>query len=400
MKRTLTLFFFCLISSGIAWGQNSVQELQNRIRSLEDEIKNTNALLQRTEADRKNNRSQLQLVLKNIGNRKEIISSLDSQIRLINREVNVKTEAIERMQAELKELKSDYTAIVRAAYKSQQTNTVLTFLFASEDFNELTQRIFYIKRYTAMREKKAEQIDSVSRLLQTDITLLAAKRDSLSATVQNRNQELSKLADEERDYRRIDTSLSSQSRQYNQKIAEQQRQIKNAQDQIQRIIAEEARRSQTTQRSAAEEEAFVALTGRFDQNKGKLPYPVSGGVVIEKFGTHKDPKNPNVTVNQKGVKLAAERGAHVRAVFEGVVNNIMLLPGLGNTIIIEHGSYYTTYTNLETVAVKKGDKVSTNQMLGKIYSGDDAASHILQFSIADATKGTPVFVNPELWIKR
>ncbi|MCD8185898.1 MAG: hypothetical protein LUD68_05425, partial [Rikenellaceae bacterium] len=196
MKRIATLCFFTLLYFGAAWSQQSVEELRQHIRTLEEDIQATTNLLQRTEADRLNNRSQLQLVLKNIGNRKEIISTLDNQIRLINREVNIKTEAVERMEQELAALKSDYAAMVRAAYKSRQTHTALAFLFAAEDFNDMTQRVFYIKRYTAMREKKAEQIDSVSQVLQADLLLLGARRDSLTATVQNRNRELNKLAEE------------------------------------------------------------------------------------------------------------------------------------------------------------------------------------------------------------
>ncbi|MCD8185899.1 MAG: M23 family metallopeptidase, partial [Rikenellaceae bacterium] len=187
---------------------------------------------------------------------------------------------------------------------------------------------------------------------------------------------------------------------YDQKLDQQSRQLKNAQDQVQRIIAEEARRMQTTPRTEAEEEVIIALTGRFDQNKGRMPYPVSGGVVIDKFGRHKDPNNPNVEKNQPGITLATERGANVRAVFEGEVYRIFLQPGLGNVVIIQHGNYFTNYTNLETVAVKTGDKVATNQLIGKVYSGDNAENYILNFSISDAANYPPVFVNPEQWLRR
>lgn len=398
MKSIFSILFFLVFLSPAAIGQLSIEQLQRQITDAEADIRATNTLLSKTESDRKDNRSLLQLVLKNIGNRKQIISSLDSQIGLINRSVNAKSGEISRMEQELKELKTEYAAMVRAAYKSQQSNNMLAFLFASEDFNDMTQRIFYIKRYTAIRERKAEQIDSVSQVMRTDVAALAVKRDSLNNTVNLRNSELQKLGKEEQDYRRIDTSLSSQARQYNQKIAEQQRLIKNAQDQIQRIIAEEARKSQSTPQSAAEKEEFIKLTGRFDENKGKLPYPVSGGVVIDKFGLHTDPDNPKVKRNQKGVVIATERGAPVRAVFDGNVHAITFLAGLSNTVIIRHGNYFTSYSNLETVSVKVGDKVSTNQNIGKIYSGPNTEYYILPFTISDITKS--LFLNPEQWIKR
>ena len=396
MKRILTILVFCVFTSLSVWGQQSVEALQREKAAAEAELRAINELLSKTETDRKNNRSLLDILLQKINSQKRLVSSLDTEIGLINRAVNAKTHAVEQMEADLTALKTEYASMIRSAYKSQQTNNVLAFLFASDDFNDMTQRIFYIKRYTAMRERKAEQIDSISRVLQSEIAELALQRDSLNNTVRTRNNELSNLNKNEQEYRQIDTSLRSQATQYNRRIAEQQRRIKNIQDQIQRIIAEEARRAQATPRNAAEEEAFVLLTGRFDQNRGSLPYPVSGGVIVEKYGSHPHATQRGVTVNNKGVNIAAPKGADVRAVFEGEVVRVFFTPGANNTVMIRHGSYFTTYSNLETVSVKAGDKVSINQTIGKIYSGPNAENYILPFTIWNGTQTQ----NPELWLRR
>ncbi|MDR0954055.1 MAG: peptidoglycan DD-metalloendopeptidase family protein [Rikenellaceae bacterium] len=395
IKRFFTTLTLLLIALAGTQGQ-SVEELQREIDAAQAEIRAANELLSKTENDRKNNRSLLQLVQRNIANRQRIVTSLDEQIRVVNRQVNAKTRSINLLQEDLSRLKTEYATLVRATYKSQQNNNALAFLFAAQDFNDVTRRIFYIKRYTRIREQKAEQIDSVSHQLQVDIEALSLQKDSLNAIVGNRNAELSNLSNERQNYQKIDRSLSSQARQYNQKIADQQRRIKSIQDQIQRIIAEEARKSQATPRSAEEEESFIQLTGRFDQNRGKLPYPVSGGVIIEKYGSHPHPTQRGVTVNNKGVNIATERGAAVRTVFEGDVVRVFLTPGANNTVMIRHGNYFTTYSNLETVAVKVGDKVSGNQQIGNVYSGANAENYILPFTIWNGTQTQ----NPETWLKR
>jgi septal ring factor EnvC (AmiA/AmiB activator) len=396
MKRILFFQLALLLALTFeASGQLTVEQLQQQIAEAEADIRATDALLSKTEVDRKNNRSQLLLVQKNINNRKQIVRSLDDQIWLINRSVNSRSAEIDRMEQQLTELKAEYAVLIRAAYKSQRSHSVLAFLFAAEDFNDMTRRVFYMKRYTAIRERKAEQIDSISAALQADVVILALERDSLNRRVNSRNAELLKLGANEREYRRIDTSLSSQTRRYNQKITTQRQAIKRMEDQIARLVAEEARKSQGTPRTAAEEEAFVRLTGRFDQNRGNLPYPVSG-VVIEKFGKHPDPDNPKVERNQKGVLFATERGASVRAVFDGEVVQVFLTPGAGNTVMIRHGNYFTTYSNLETVAVRVGQTVAINQVIGQVYSGDNAENHILPFTLWNGTQNQ----NPELWLKR
>lgn len=395
MKRRVCIVLLLAGLFGAASGQ-TIAELQRQIDAAQAEIEATNELLSRTERDRKNNRSQLQLVQNNLTNRRRIITSLDGQIGVVNREVNAKTRTIDRLEKELADLKAEYGALILAAYRSQQSHNVLAFIFAAEDFNDITQRLFYVKRYTMIRERKAVQIDSVSHRLQADVTSLSLKRDSLDRIVESRNREVGNLEREEQEFRRIDTSLGSQARQYNQKIEAQRKRIEDIQNQIARIVAEEARRAVAASRTAAEEEAFVLLTGRFDQNRGRLPYPVSGGVIVERYGSHPHPTQRGVTVNNRGVNIAARRGAPVRAVFEGDIVRVFLTPGAGNTVMIRHGSYFTTYSNLETVSVRVGDRVAINQQIGNLYAGDSAEEYILPFTIWNGTQTQ----DPEQWLRR
>lgn len=397
MKRGIFLLLAYLLLPGAAPAQPTVEQLQQQIAAAQADIRATDALLSQTEADRKNNRGQLQLVQKNITNRKQIVRSLDGQIVIINRSVNNRSHQIAQMETQLADLKAEYAALIRAAYQSQRSRGVLAFLFAAENFNEVTRRVYYVKRYSAIREHKAVQIDSVTRTLEVDRAALTAQRDSLNRTVGARNAELDKLSAEEQQFRRIDTSLGTRSREYTQKITAQRKAIAQMEARIERLIAEEARRAAAAAgRTNAEQEAYVQLTGRFDQNRGKLPYPVAGAVIIERFGKHPDPENPKVERNQKGVLFATERGAAVHAVFEGEVVQVFLTPGAGNTVMIRHGSYFTTYSNLETVAVRVGDKVAGNQSIGRVYSGADAENYILPFTLWSGTQNQ----NPELWLRR
>lgn len=395
MKRFVLIIILLLSTSYFAFSQ-SIEELRSQIQKAEEEIRITNELLGKTQKDQKNNRNQLRLVQNNINNRKKIISNLDQQISIINQDVNSKNKTVSVLQEELDKLKTEYAALIRSSYKSYRLNNILVFLFASKDFHDVTQRIYYIKRYTMMRERKAASIDSLSIALNTDISDLNLKKESLDSTVRSRNQELGKLSREEQNYRKIDTSLGSQARKYSQQISKQRNTINQLQQQIQRIIAEEARKSQSTKRTSVEEEAFVKLSGQFDQNKGKLPFPVSGGVIIDRYGTHAHPSQKGLMVNNKGVNIAAERGANVRAVFDGTVVKVFFFQGLNNSVLVRHGSYLTVYSNLETVNVKAGDKVSINQTLGRIYSGDNVENHMLHFEIWQETQN----LNPEAWLRR
>lgn len=374
----------------------SIDELQKQIQAAEEEIRVTNNLLNKTYKDQKDNRSQLTLVRNNINNRRKIVANLDQQIGIINREVGSKSSTISQLQQELDALKKEYAAMIRSSYKSYKLNNYMAFLFAAKDFNDVTRRIFYMKRYTLMRERKAALIDSLAGKLDIDIKTLNVKKTSLDSTVKTRNRELGKLSTEEQQYRKIDASLSSKAKQYSRQVANKRTQINKLQQQIQRIIAEEAKKSQNQKRTTAETEEFVKLSGRFDQNMGKLPYPVSGGVIVDRYGTHAHPTQKGLMVNNKGVNIAAEKGAYVRAVFDGEVARVFFFQGLNNSVMIRHGNYITVYSNLETVNVKAGDKVSTNEVIGKIYSGNDSENYMLHFEIWKETQN----LNPESWLRR
>ncbi len=391
----LTLTLLLTLFTAFACAQ-SVEELQRQIRQAEEEIRLTNNLLNQTKQERTANQNQLKLVRNNIGNRRRIVSNLDRQIGMINRDVGDKHRTVERLQAELDALKTEYASMIRNAYRNYRLNNIMTFLFASRDFRDAARRIYYVRRYTLIRERKAAQIDSITHRLTGDIRLLQTRKDSLDRTVRARNAELQKLSAEEREYRRIDASLGSRTRKYTRELAEKRNTINKLQQRIRQIIAEESKRSSTQKRTTAETEAFEKLSGRFDQNQGRLPYPVTGGVIVDRYGKHPHPTQKGLTINNTGVNIAAEKGAPVRAVFDGEVVRVFFYQRLNNSVMIRHGNYITVYSNLETVGVRAGDRVSGNQVIGTTYAGDDPDNRFLHFEIWKETRN----LNPEQWLKR
>ena len=167
-------------------------------------------------------------------------------------------------------------------------------------------------------------------------------------------------------------------------------------EQLQRLVAEEARRNAGTKRTAAEERVRVELSNNFEQNEGKFPYPVSDGVIIDRFGKHPHPTQRGLTIDNKGVNIAGEKGAPVRCIFEGTVSRVVFIKGLNNCVMVNHGNYYTVYSNLESVSVKANDAVGRNQVIGNLPSTANNDDWYLHFEL---WKGT-TFLNPEKWLSR
>lgn len=394
IKRLCILLFLSLGAGSV--GAQSLESLREQIRRAEEEIRINTELLNKTRKDQRMTQSQLKLIQSRIRNRQNIVRSLEKQIDLINTDINGKSDTVKLLTARLDALKEDYASMIRAAYKNYKLNNFLVFLFASKDFNDATRRIAFMKRYNRMREIKAAEIDSVSKRLSGEISALDTQRAQLDQTRSSRTRELASLGKDETQYRGAVNQLKARESKISRELRTKKAQIERAQQQIQRIIAEEARKSKATPKSAAQKQADYELSGRFDQNMGRLPYPIRGGVVIDRYGVHAHPTQKGLTINNKGVNIAGERGAAVHCVFEGTVSRIFFFQGLNNNVMIRHGNFITVYSNLASVHVKTGDKVTTGQVIGRIPDSDNDDDCMLHFEIWKETQN----LNPESWLRR
>lgn len=385
---------FCALN--LAAQNQSLDALRDEIRRAEEEIRATNELLAKTKKDKQVTQNQLKLIQNRIRNRKQIIANLEKQTQVINGDIGTKNDTVHAMQNELTQLRKEYADMVYAAYKNYKLNNFLVFLFASKDFNDATRRISYMRRYNRMRQQKAEQIKSVADSLHVQIGELENRKAELTKVRDTRTQEVSSLGKDEKQYQSSLSEINTKSGKLSSEIRKKQSQINKLQQRIQAIIAEEARKNRATPKSAAQEEYIANLSGRFDQNKGLLPYPVRGGVIVDRYGVHPHATQKGLMVNNKGVNIASGSGAEVRAVFEGDITQIVFVQGLNNTVIIRHGNYLTTYSNLASVNVKTGDKVALNQVIGRLSNSDDSDDCVLHFEIWKETEN----LNPEQWLRR
>ena len=88
--------------------------------------------------------------------------------------------------------------------------------------------------------------------------------------------------------------------------------------------------------------------------------------------------------------IRGEAGAQARSIFDGEVSAVFSFGGT-MVVMVRHGSYISVYCNLSSVNVRRGQKVSIRQSLGRV--GQD---NILQFQLRKET----VKLNPENWLGR
>ena len=135
------------------------------------------------------------------------------------------------------------------------------------------------------------------------------------------------------------------------------------------------------------------LAKKFEANKGKLPWPAEGPVV-DHFGQRFHPVYTNLKLPfNNGISIALSAGTEVKAVFDGVVKQIVVMPGYNKCVLVQHGNYFSFYCKLGTVSVKAGDKVKTGQTVGTVDTiGGETQLHFQIWSGRNPQ-------NPESWLR-
>ena len=163
---------------------------------------------------------------------------------------------------------------------------------------------------------------------------------------------------------------------------------------IAKAIAESNRKKKTSSKLFALTPEAKLLSNNFISNKGKLPWPVEKGYVSLKYGKQPHPIVKTATIQSNGIRIITASSQKARTIFNGTVYRIISSKNGSNTILIQHGNFFTVYKNLSEIYVKKGDKVSTKQKLGEIITNKNSGQTILSFSLFKDNKTE----NPLFWI--
>lgn len=374
----------------------SIDDLRREIEKYNEEIQASTELLDRTRQQQRTTQTQLDAINSRIRSRQNMLSSLEKEAAAIDNDIESKSSLIVSLEKEIADLKKEYGEMVYAAYKNYKLNNFLLFIFAAEDFNEATQRVEFMRRYNRMREQKAAEISILADSISGEVDALDRRHEELETNKASQAREVESLSRDQQQYRSSVNNLQRTASQLDREVKEKQELRDKAQKRINEIIEEQARLARSGNLSSEDEQEIIALSGRFEDNKGRLPMPVRRGVVTMRFGRQQTVTG--LTINSKGYNISAVGGSDVTAVFDGTVTMVFALDAMTKGVTIRHGNYISVYSNLETVDVKQGDRVSTGQRLGKIFASSNEDDNYLSFQIW-TTANPPVALNPQEWLR-
>lgn len=375
------------------------KELEAQRLRLKKEIKQINSILFNNIKTRKSALTQVEDLQVKLNVRLELIKVTNEQANLLTTRISINERNISTNRLELRNLKDEYANLIQKSYESKSLQNRLMFLFSSESFLQAYKRVQYLKQYASYRRKQGKAIANKTKLLQElNQTLNNEKAEKILLIEENRlvQQQIEKDAQDQKSLiktlERKQTSLASQ-------ISKKEKQQKAIDREINRLIREAIaasnkalgkKRKKTFQLTP---EAKL-IADNFKANKGRLPWPLEKGVVVQGFGRQRHPVVKTTTIQSNGVILATEPLAQVRAVFEGEVMSVIVIKGSNPSVLIRHGNFITLYTNLAKLYVTKGEKVNAKQAIGEIFTNQQTGKTQFQFGIFNNVNA----LNPKEWV--
>ena len=407
MKKRILFIAGCLLIITLGWSQNSkrVGELRRMKRATQDLIEETNRMLSDTKKSTLNSLNRLNILTQEIKTRRQLINTLNDELSEIDKEQRAITREVERLEQELGGKKKKYADAVRSLYRKRSGVDEMVFVLSANSMTQSYRRMRYLQEYSAWRKEQAREISNSQQVLREKRDTLEKKKEEKRSLLSERKEETEKLRVKEADQQEIVNDLQKKQKDLQTELKKQQQQSRELDMQIQRMIEEEARKSvKKTDTKAATKGGYAMdkketqLSGSFEKNKGRLPFPVNGSyVIVGRFGQQQHAQLKYVTVNNNGIDIQTKPGAEARAVFDGKVTKVLVLPGYNMSVIVRHGNYLTVYSNLSEVYVKVGDTVKARQSIGRIFTDSEAGNLTkMQFQLwKEMTK-----LNPEPWLAK
>ena len=397
----MALVLLAVLAGPVLHAQTTRKSLESQRAKLQKDIELINRKLAENSRSSEKVLSNLNLVRNKIAKREALIEECDRTLKLLKDSIDVCEKQISDLQDRYDTLSFYYAKLVRGAYKNRDSRSWYMYVLSSDSVGQAFRRLGYFRSLSSQMNVQAQKIHQAAAALEAEKARLESLKKESDQVRGQVVKERSRLKDEESESARMRDQLQKDKKQYQKQLKEKNRQIESLNKKIAELIRQSQKPSagkssakSSSKGKTVSTEIDTKLSNEFAANKGKLPWPVEG-VVTDRFGKHRHPVYENVELPQNnGVTLTVRKGAQVKAVFNGTVTQVFVLPGYNQCVLVSHGTYFTLYTKLKSISVKAGDKVSTGQVVGVVdtIGGED----LFHFELWSSNEPQ----NPENWLRR
>ena len=418
-RHILLSIFFIICCSQISFGQSSAV-LKKQLEKINADIANLNKELLAKTKEKLLSQKEVLALNKQLGLREEKITVITKTVGSLTHQINQNTNSVNGLKAELEKMRKDYEKMIMFAFRNKNGYNKMMFIFASKDFNQAFKRIKYLQQFSDARKVKAAEIEKVKKDIELKIAQMEADRNTQRVLLADQQKERDIIRKDKSEHQSQLNTIVKEERSFKGQLSKKQQEKKKMEAMIRaainREIAEERRRAEAERKRLAEAEAkrtgktvaevekatpkktdseilrstpeAAKLSADFKSNRGNLPWPVSQGNIVRNYGSY---TVDGITSSAPDIGIRTNDGASVKAVFEGEV-----VQAVAGVIVIKHGEYFSFYSNLSSVSVRRGQKVSRGQQIGVADKDPELGYTVVYFGLSQGQND----FNPASWLAR
>lgn len=395
--------FLALFVLPVALLAQDKKVLEEKQKKLESEIKYTQSLLKKTEASKNASLNDLITLEKQISLRKELIGNTEKEVNTYSEQIEVTTQRLSELEKNLALLRENYAKAIYYTYKNFRLADQLLFVASSASFSEAFRKINYLRRLGDYRKRQVDDIVKTQTEISNRLSEIQQKKKNKEGLLKAQKRQEELLTRNKNQKAKMVEQLKKKESELSKQLAMKKEEAAKLNAQIQAIIAKEiAAQSKAAKDASTPDKPNLALTpevqklsASFVSNKGRLPWPVERGVISKYFGSYRHPEL-DILMENNGIDIRTDSYSSVRSVFDGKVVGVVFNPIYKNAVIVSHGEYFTVYSKLETVNVKKGDEIKAKQIIGVVFTDNETRDSEVHFEV---WKGSSK-LNPTDWIAR
>jgi murein hydrolase activator len=386
------LFYFVICSNSLY--AQKLNELKQKKKAIENEIESITNLLSKTEKESNSSFNNIKLTKRKIELRNNLITQIDNESEEIKSQINYRKIRIDSLNSRINQIKEEYRRVIVYTQRTNIRNSLLLQVLSSKDLNQAYKRLKFYQQVLGYKKEIVEthkmfisSIKEEANRLSENVTLLEKKQNEKAS-------EVKQLVKEESSYRAKIERLNIKKKQLISDLEEQRRISNRLNEEIKKLIEEEARR-EADRNKKFKNSNLVELSNNFKENVGKFNLPVDKGIITATYGESFHPILKEVKIKNNGVDITITKNSDVYSIFKGEVRKIIKIPGSNLAIIIRHGNFLSVYSNLNVVNVNIGQEIDTYQKIGEINLEKAEETAILHFELWNETKTE----DPLKWIR-
>tara|TARA_B100001250_G_scaffold406008_1_gene424378 strand:- start:95 stop:1333 length:1239 start_codon:yes stop_codon:yes gene_type:complete len=383
--------------------------------ALIQEIKYTKDQLNQTQLDKKNNLTTLLLYQKDIDLRKSLIEnyiteigimelnvdSLTSLLKELHQKDTILNSNIHNVEQKINDLSSLFAQVIKQIYLSNKNENLLQLFVENSSLDQIVNQYIYLKTIKNTAQTLAQKLhiekDSLDILKnelhqnQNQIQKSIVESNNLiekkQLTMEEKANQLDSLESQTGLQRDLINTLNNQIDLLKKEILKKENSAQKIESEIKKI---------NKKIISAKNKDMNILTSNFQEQKGHLDWPSEKCIVMSSFGTVLHPKLPGIKYINYGIELAVPKNSYIKSVSSGIISSIIIQNNSLKSVIIEHGLYFTVYTNLSEVYVKQGDEVRKQENLGKAYIKENHKTGLIEFQLWKEFES----LDPKIWLKK